>query len=54
MGVDQLIQGHLRYQFISLYWWFVILYRQEDGYMDDETNELEVAKKYCEFCEVIE
>ncbi len=44
----------------KIFWYFAnIFYSQEvpykdlDGYMDDKINELEVAKKYCEFCEMV-
>ena len=44
----------------KVFWYFAnIFYSQEvpykdlDGHMDDKINELEVAKKYCEFCEMI-
>lgn len=44
----------------KVFWYFAnIFYDQQvpyidlDDYMDDKINELEVAKKYCEFCEII-
>lgn len=45
--------GKIFWYFANIFYSQDVPYKDLDGYMDDKTNELEVAKKYCEFCEMV-
>lgn len=45
--------GKIFWYFANIFYSRGVPYKDLDGYMDDKINELEVAKKYCEFCEMI-
>ncbi len=51
--VENNLYGKIFWYFANVFYSHGAAYKDLDGYMDDKINEQEVAKKYCEFCEMV-
>lgn len=51
--VENNLCGKVIWYFANVFYDKQVLYKDVRGYMSDKMDELEVAKKYCEFCEMV-
>lgn len=52
-GLENNLFGKVIWYFANIFYDKQVPYKDFNGYMSNRTKELEVARKYCEFCEIV-